>query len=104
MVSSLYLINDAHAQFTCDDGCVIDSDSQDDNYCDCPDCSDESKWNCTTCAEGIFIYLLLYLFFSNSFHFVYFVVIDACKQLIIVYFFPVVVSLLFFPCNFYNPI
>ena len=40
--------------FTCDDGCEISSNYYDDYYCDCSNCEDESKWDCSTCAGGCF--------------------------------------------------
>ena len=38
--------------WTCNDGCTILSTFQNDDDCDCPDCSDESSWTCSTCHEG----------------------------------------------------
>ena len=39
--------------FDCDDGCEIPDEFEQDGYCDCTDCSDESSWTCDTCADGV---------------------------------------------------
>ena len=36
--------------YTCNDGCEIDDSWENDDYCDCFDCGDETDWNCGTCT------------------------------------------------------
>jgi len=32
--------------------CFIASSALNDNFCDCPDCSDEEAWDCNNCSSG----------------------------------------------------
>eukprot|EP00808_Paulinella_micropora_P023283 g49707.t1 len=38
--------------FTCSDGCQIPASWENDDWCDCSDCSDEKEWKCETCHQG----------------------------------------------------
>ena len=38
--------------FRCEDGCEIDRNLKNDFICDCSNCEDEDRLNCSTCAEG----------------------------------------------------
>mmetsp|Transcript_75176 Transcript_75176/g.132806 ORF Transcript_75176/g.132806 Transcript_75176/m.132806 type:complete len:248 (-) Transcript_75176:112-855(-) len=40
------------ASYSCNSACEIYDNEVDDGYCDCPDCSDESEWSCSSCGTG----------------------------------------------------
>ena len=56
--------SDSDKYFFCDDGCKIDESWQNDHYCDCQNCEDETDWDCQSCGKcphtcGDYIYCLL---------------------------------------------